>query len=139
MRVVADAHALIWYLRGDLKLSATALAAMQEAEDTDGIVVSAATLIDLWYVSQTTGAFTEQHVDEVRRLVGDPDANLIEEPVTAATAAAFGRIPLTQLRDPWDRLLVATALDQQLPIVTRDRLIRAYLATRGDDAPPAIW
>ena len=52
MKVVADSHALLFYLFTPDQLSDSALWALGEAEDSDGIVVSAATLGDLWYASQ---------------------------------------------------------------------------------------
>jgi PIN domain nuclease of toxin-antitoxin system len=54
VRVVADSHAIVWYLQGSTSLSAPARAALAEAEADGGLVVSVVTLIDLWYVTQTT-------------------------------------------------------------------------------------
>src|SRR5690606_18810573 len=58
MRVVADSHAIVWYVQGSPRLSERASAALSEAEASDGIVVSVATLVDLWYVTQTTQGVT---------------------------------------------------------------------------------
>jgi hypothetical protein len=55
MRVVADSHILLFYLFTPGRLSDAALTALGEAEDDFGIVVSAATLGDLWYASHKTG------------------------------------------------------------------------------------
>lgn len=55
MRVVADSHILLFYLFTTDRLSESALEALGEAEDDAGIVVSAATLGDLWYASHKTG------------------------------------------------------------------------------------
>ncbi len=55
MRVVADSHVLIFYLFTPIRLSDPALEALGEAEDDAGIVVSAATLGDLWYASHKNG------------------------------------------------------------------------------------
>ena len=55
MRVVADSHSLLYYLFTPDQLSDVALDALGMAEDTDGVVVSAATLGDLWYSSQKIG------------------------------------------------------------------------------------
>lgn len=54
MSVVADSHAIFWYVQGSARLSPAAADALMEAEQGDGIVVSVATLVDLWYVTQTT-------------------------------------------------------------------------------------
>ena len=49
MRVVADTHALVWYLLGDpdRRLSPAAITALEQAESTDGIAVSVASVVDL--------------------------------------------------------------------------------------------
>jgi PIN domain nuclease of toxin-antitoxin system len=46
-------------------------------------------------------------------------------PITWAHAAAVERLPFHH-RDPFDRLLVAQALSERYPIVTRDRAFRDY-------------
>ena len=54
MRVVADSHAIFWYVQGSPQMSGDARAAVADAEASEGLVVSVATLVDLWYVTQTT-------------------------------------------------------------------------------------
>ena len=66
MRVLADSHAIVWHLQGSERLSPTAASALIEAETTDGVDVSIATLIDLWYVTQTTRKLTSAHLSELR-------------------------------------------------------------------------
>lgn len=58
--------------------------ALREAEASDGIAVSVATLVDLWYVTQTTEG--------------------------VEVADAYTGISRELLKDPWDRFIVATAL-----------------------------
>ncbi len=66
MRVLADSHAIVWHLQGSARLSATAASTLAEAETTDGVVVSIATLIDLWYVTQTTQKLTDARDRAIR-------------------------------------------------------------------------
>lgn len=49
MRVVADTHALIWYLLDDpdRRLSPATLDALEGSVATDGVVVSVASVVDL--------------------------------------------------------------------------------------------
>jgi PIN domain nuclease of toxin-antitoxin system len=55
--------------------------------------------------------------------------NLI--PITPAIAAGTSALPSTFHRDPADRLIVATCLELDAPLVTRDRLImRSRLVPR---------
>jgi hypothetical protein len=66
VRVVADSHAIFWHLQGSARLSAAAASALTEAETTGGVVISIATLIDLWYVTQTTRKLTDANLTELR-------------------------------------------------------------------------
>ncbi len=72
MRAVADSHAIVWYVQGSSRLSETGKAALAESEQSDGIVVSVATLVDLWYVTQTTQAVS---ADDFTRLRAKLDAS----------------------------------------------------------------
>jgi len=63
VRVVADSHAIFWYLRRSPSLSGTAADTLRASEE---IVISVATLVDLWYVTQTTEAITADELARVR-------------------------------------------------------------------------
>lgn len=109
MRVVADSHAIVWYLQGSSRLSEPSHLALSESEATEGIVVSVATLVDLWYVAQTTKAVTADDLAQLRDLLMDlPSVTL--QPVDAVIADGYTQIPRDVLADPWDRFIVATAL-----------------------------
>jgi PIN domain nuclease of toxin-antitoxin system len=126
VRVVADTHALLWYLLDDpdRRLSPDARTALEQAESTNGIAVSVASVVDLWYVIRTRGTFTDDQLDQVLRLLRDPETSLEAEPITLDVAAAFRQIHRDALGDPWDRFITATAVALDLPLVTRDRRIR---------------
>jgi len=123
VRVVADSHAIVWYVQDSSRLSEGARSALVESEQSEGIVVSVATLVDLWYVTQTTQSVG---ADDLARLQArlDVSANVELHTIDVAVADAFTLIPRTVLTDPWDRFIVATAKALQLPLVTRDGAIR---------------
>jgi len=125
VRVVADSHALIFYLFIPDRLSDNALETLGEAEDSDGIVVSAATLGDLWYASHKRGpkSLAPGAFESLRRTVLDPDTNFDIAPILAETMEHFDRVPLASLADPFDRFILATAAQLNLPLVTADRQI----------------
>jgi PIN domain nuclease of toxin-antitoxin system len=131
VRVVADTHALVWYLADSQKLSRVAADALGAAEADEGILVSAATLIDLWYVvHRATTDLTADHVSAVEDVLREVNnVHLVE--IDAHVVACFGETD--GLRDPWDRLIVATALSYEAPLVTRDRAVMSL------GAVPVIW
>ncbi len=55
----------------------------------------------------------------------DPTTNLLLQPITAATMDHFDTVPLADLRDPFDRFILATAIQLRAPLVTADRAITA--------------
>ena len=94
-----------------------------ESEQSEGIVVSVATLVDLWYVTQTTQSIAAADVVRLQARL-DASANVDLHAIDVAVADAFTLIPRTVLTDPWDRFIVATAKALALPLVTRDGAIR---------------
>jgi PIN domain nuclease of toxin-antitoxin system len=132
VKVVADSHAVLWYTQGSDRLSPRAASALTEAEATDGVIVSVASLVDLWYVTQTTKALTEAEVSEVREVIVISPAFTLQ-PIDLAVTDATTEIPRDTLADPWDRFIVATAKVLDVSLVTRD------LAIRDSGLVPIIW
>lgn len=99
--------------------------ALGEAEDSAGIVVSAATLGDLWYASHKSGlgSLAPGAFESLRRSVLDPSNNFDVAGITAETMKYFDQVPLAELSDPFDRFILATAAQLRLPLVTADRAI----------------
>jgi PIN domain nuclease of toxin-antitoxin system len=56
---------------------------------------------------------------------GEPSWNISSAAITGPLVAHFDAAALAALRDPWDRLITATAIDLRAPLVTKDRAITA--------------
>jgi PIN domain nuclease of toxin-antitoxin system len=91
--------------------------------DSDGIVVWAALLVDLLYVTQTTQAFTTEDLDAVRDVVAAVSTAVELAPVELNVFEAWRRIDREVLADPWGRLIVATAISEGVPLLTTDAAI----------------
>jgi len=129
LRAVADSHAIVWYVQGSPRLSPPAAAVLAEAEATEGIVVSVATLVDLWYVTQTTRGVSSEDLSELRHLLRS-SAAVDLYPLDVIVVDAYTSIPREVLTDPWDRFIVATATALAIPLVTRDRAIEVTQLVR---------
>lgn len=66
----------------------------------------------------------------------DPSANISSVAITGPVVAYFDSAELAALRDPWDRLVTATAIDLGVPLVTKDHAVTAVAET---GAVEVIW
>lgn len=123
MRVVAGSHAIVWFTQRSTQLSDRASGALRDAARSEGITVSVATFVDLWYVTQTTQAVTSPDLARLRAVIersGRVDVHALD----LAVADLYTAIPRSVLSDPWDRFIVATPQVLSVPLVTRDGAIR---------------
>jgi PIN domain nuclease of toxin-antitoxin system len=123
MRLLVDAHALLWWLDADRQLSQAASKAIEAA---DGPLVGAGTLVEI-AIKRSIGRLSIDE-DWPRQTQEDGFGVLsIDWP----HVARLQELPFVELdgrphRDPFDRLLAAQALHERLPIVTRDPALAAY-------------
>jgi PIN domain nuclease of toxin-antitoxin system len=126
MRLLLDTHTFLWWLDGDRRLPATAR--RQIADERNVILISAASA---WEI--TTKA----------RLGKLPGALDVAADVAAAAASqGFTALDITILhaqragrlpgdhRDPFDRMLVAQAQLEDLPIVSNETVFDGYGVNR---------
>lgn len=131
--VVADTHTFIWYVQGSPRLSAAARGTLDATTEAKvPILVSAITLVELRYLVEK-GTYTEQEFAELVGVLDVEDSSFDVVPVDNEIARAIGRIPREAVTDPFDRMIAATALVLDLPLVTRDGRLRKLLA------PRAVW
>lgn len=118
-RLLLDTNIVLWLLLGDD--SAIPDPIQTELEDNDNdVYVSAASVWEL-AIKRSLGRFTIED-DWVAALYG---LDLDHMPVTAEHVAAVETLPWHH-RDPFDRLLVAQAITENLVVVTADRTIPSY-------------
>jgi PIN domain nuclease of toxin-antitoxin system len=116
-----DTHAAIWVFIGDKKLSDTARHIIQDASNSVYIsVVSAWELTiklstgKLRFPGNTAGFMRMAH-----------DNNIIIIPIETAHLVVLEGLPFHQ-RDPFDRLIVTTALVENMTLITVDENIMRY-------------
>lgn len=117
-RLLVDTHALLWWLTDDPALSAAARAAI--ADGANEPLISAASIWEI-AIKQSLGRLTAP--DDLLETILSEGFTVLA--VDAEHAWRVRQLPLHH-RDPFDRLLVAQALTQQIPIVTADAQFDAY-------------
>jgi PIN domain nuclease of toxin-antitoxin system len=153
--LLADTHAIVWYLSDREQLSAPAREALDAADLSGTIDISSITLIELQYLTEK-GRLPEHDLFQLDALLESGTSALALAPVDRGVVVAMRQIPrdtvpdmpdriiaatrwrgrrirrTTPVPDMPDRIIAATALSLGLPLVTRDMRIR--------QAPvPIIW
>ncbi len=118
MRLLLDTHVLLWWLNSPSRLDPAAEAAISDGNNE--IFVSAATIWEV-AIKRSIGRLTIP----VPLTSTMTKAGLAELPVRWNHARRVARLP-DHHRDPFDRVLVAQAIEERLVIVTRDPLVRRY-------------
>jgi PIN domain nuclease of toxin-antitoxin system len=118
--VLIDSHALLWFVAGDRKRIARALRVRIEAEVT---TVSTASL---WEIAIKTGLGKLDAPDDLPARIQQLGFELLT--VSAEHAWRVRDLP-PHHGDPFDRLLIAQAQVERLPIVTADPAFDAYDVT----------
>jgi PIN domain nuclease of toxin-antitoxin system len=123
--LVIDTHALLWYLLGSSRLSATARSAIDGSLAAgDTVRVSAVTLVEVIYLVEK-GRLPEAARTRLAALLDDTESGIALAPLDRAVAGFVAQVDRDQVPDMPDRIIAATALHLGLPLVTRDGKIRA--------------
>ncbi len=126
--VVADTHALLWMLRGTLReRSPSGADAIDQALMAKALHVSIGSFLDLRYLVDS-GRLADQAFDDARSIV-DGDAFVVV-PLDLRVLDKMGEIPREKVPDPFDRIIAATALTLDLPLVSADEDIRGAIGER---------
>ena len=117
MNLLLDTHAILWFVAGERELRNDARTAIESAERT---YVSSASIWELAVKHARGRLITPERLPERLRELG-----FIELALGWEHAQVAGELPMHH-RDPFDRMLVAQAIVEQLTIVTRDPMIGRY-------------
>ena len=120
MKLLLDTHAIIWWQRGDRRLTRDARRAIATA---DFVWVSAASG---WEVATKIAKGQLRLGESFRNLIAADD--FTELPFTLKHAEELERLPRHH-RDPFDRILVAQARIEGATIVSHDRALAPYGAS----------
>ena len=128
MKVLLDTHTLLWYALNDPQLSKTAESAI--LDPANQVYVSPAAYWEL-AIKISIGKLTVQQPFEDFLDACENQYRFELLPIAPAHTAQVATLPFpTKHRDPFDRLLVAQAIVEQMPVVSGDAALDAYPVTR---------
>ena len=128
MRLLLDTHSMFWYIEDDPQLSGRARTLIQDASNE--ILVSPASYWEI-AIKISIGKWRLNRPYEEFIDIGLNQYGFQVLPILPTHTARLIGLPFPQgHRDPFDRLLVAQVLVEQIPIVSADSPLDAYGVTR---------
>ncbi len=119
MSYLLDTHALLWYLLDDENLSAKARSVI----DTEECFYSK---VSLWEIAIKQSLGKLKYKETIPSIIHMCELEqFFNLPVTGKNIEAIKALPFIH-NDPFDRLLIAQAQNDDLTIVTRDKIIPRY-------------
>ena len=118
MRLLIDTQIYLWVLEDSSRLSRRAVRVMKEA---DGVYVSSATI---WEASIKIRKGSLK-IDPSILVAYISESGMHELPVLASHAVLVATMP-TYHKDPFDRLIVAQAMQETMRLLTSDTLLQRY-------------
>ena len=129
--ILLDTHVVIWLAQDYQRVSPKAQAAIKEArQKQSGVAVSDITLFEIALLaSRGRVNFTP----DVETTLSEVERQFLVLPITANIALQAFELPASYPKDPVDRIIGATALIEDIPLLTADREIRKSRVV------PTIW
>ncbi len=122
---VADTHTALWHLFDDAKLSAVAGAFINDAAASRRkIAISTISLAEVVYLTEKNRLPSPAY-EELTQALADPEHVFTEAVFTAAIVQAMRQVSRAEVRVMPDRMIAATASYFDVPVISRDRRIRA--------------
>jgi PIN domain nuclease of toxin-antitoxin system len=126
VKVLLDTCAIIWMVQ-EQPMASTALSAIRRAAAVGALLVSPVSAWEVGFLATRRRqplTFRPTAVAWIERLLARPGIRAV--PLTPRVAVSAALLPGTLRGDPADRLLIATARELGVPLVTRDRRILDY-------------
>ncbi len=122
MRLLLDTHTFIWFFKGNTQLN-NQIRVLIEDENNEKLISTAS----IWEmaIKQSIGklSFNRQFENFITQQLSLSDFNLLEIKIDDLVVVA--KLPLHH-RAPFDRLLIAQAIVEQIPILSADYAFDAY-------------
>ena len=121
MRLLLDTHTFLWFLNGDAMLSAKARKLIENADYEKYISIAA-----FWEIAikHSLGKLQlDVPFDELKKECIKNGFRIL--PITFEDTARLRTLPFHH-RDPFDRIILSQAMENELTLVSRDTVFHSY-------------
>jgi len=124
--ILLDTHVVIWLAHDYKRISTAAHAAIENARNqARGLAVCDITLVE---IAQLARHGRINLIPDAETVLSEVVLHFVILPITARIAMHAFALPARYPKDPVDRVIGATALVENIPLITADREIRTSKA-----------
>lgn len=119
-----DTHTLLWYIDGDSSLSANAKRVIESAD-----IINFVSIASIWEISIKVSLgklLLKTSLSQLAYYISFNGFEII--PVTFKDTLIIQNLPFYH-RDPFDRMIIAQAINNNLQIISKDNKFSAYNAS----------
>lgn len=129
--ILLDTHVVIWLAQDYQRISRAAQSKIEDARQKDrGLAISDVSFLE---IAQLASHGSINLIPNAETVLTEIERRFVVLPITANIALQAFKLPASYPKDPADRIIGATALIEDMPLLTADREIRKSRAV------PTIW
>ncbi len=123
--LVIDTHAAIWYFAKSPSLSSNAKTEINNAvANGNFIILPTISIVEIVYLVEKN-RLVPQTLKSLIKFLNLPNSSFLTQDLTSEIAQTLANIPRLTVPDMPDRIISATALHLNLPLITKDHKIQA--------------